>query len=203
MFVKTPSFIPRFFPSLVWKKETTNKELWVTFDDGPDPKVTPWILDILKQEDVKATFFLVGEQVEKFPTLVTAIKEQGHIIANHSYHHLNGYLTSSKEYINDIERCQKLMPENKLFRPPFGKITHQQIKQLKNRYTIVLWDILSWDFKKTITSKRIKDNVVNNAEAGSVIVFHNNAKSYEKLAPILQETIVSLKEKGFCFSTTW
>ena len=99
MFVTTPKFIQALFPSLIWRKKTSNKEIWLTFDDGPDPEVTPWILNVLKQEDVKATFFLVGEQIEEFPDLVGTIINEGHIIANHSYSHLNGWFCNKEKYL--------------------------------------------------------------------------------------------------------
>ena len=203
MFSTTPKFIQALFPSLVWRKETKNKEIWLTFDDGPDPEITPWILTVLKKEKVKATFFLVGQQIEEFPELVGAILKEGHIIANHSYSHKNGWLTAKEKYIADVEKCQELMPKNKLFRPPYGKITKAQIELLKDYYKIILWDVLSWDFQQNTSPKRVQANILKNTKEGSIIVLHNNQKSYKNLRPILEETIQILKEKGFRFSTTW
>ena len=203
MFVTTPKFIQALFPSLVWRKETKDKEIWLTFDDGPNPKVTPWILSVLKKENVKATFFLVGQQIEKFPEIVGAIIKDGHTIANHSYSHKNGWLTSKEKYLEDIEKCQVLIPNNKLFRPPYGKITKAQISTLKERYKIILWDVLSYDFKYNISSERVKENIIKNTTAGSIIVMHNSQKSFKNLKPILQRTIQLLKLKGYNFSTTW
>jgi peptidoglycan-N-acetylglucosamine deacetylase len=203
LFVTTPKFIQALFPSLIWRKETNNKEIWLTFDDGPDPEVTPWILNVLKQEDVKATFFLVGEQIEEFPDLVVAIINEGHIIANHSYSHLNGWLCNKEKYLSDVEKCQELMPENQLFRPPYGKITKAQIKLLKEKYKIILWDVLSWDFQQNTSPQRVQENILRNTKEGSIIVLHNNQKSYKNLTSILEETIQELKKRGFNFSTTW
>lgn len=203
MFVTTPKFIQALFPSLVWRKETNNKEIWLTFDDGPDPKITPWILSVLKKEKVSATFFLVGQQIEEFPELVGAIIKEGHTIANHSYSHENGWLCAKEKYIADIEKCQELMPNNQLFRPPYGKITKAQISLLKEQYKIILWDVLSWDFHQNTSPKRVQENILKNTTAGSIIVLHNNQKSYKNLQPILEETIQILKKKGFKFSTTW
>ena len=202
MFVQ-PKFIQALFPSLIWRKETKNKEVWLTFDDGPFPEVTPWILAILKQENIKATFFLVGEQIEQYPKLVADIINGGHRTANHSYSHKNGWLCTEKKYIADVEKCQQLMPENNLFRPPYGKITKAQISALKIKYKIILWDILCWDFLQKITPEKIKKNILNNTKAGSIIVLHNNQRSFKNLQPILAETIQILKEKGFSFSVTW
>ena len=203
MFATTPKFIQALFPSLVWRKETKNKEIWLTFDDGPDPEITPWILSVLKEEEIKATFFLVGQQIEEFPELVGAIINDGHLIANHSYSHWNGWLTSKEKYLKDIETCQELMPNNKLFRPPYGKITKAQIALLKDKYKIILWDVLSWDFQQNTSPKRVQENILKNTKSGSIIVMHNNQKSYKNMQPILEETIQILKKKGFRFSVTW
>ena len=203
MFVKPPLLVRLFYPTLLWKKQTDAKKLWLTFDDGPQPEVTPWILAVLKEVGIKATFFLVGEQMEKFPELVNAIKEDGHLIANHSYSHKNGWFTANKTYLQDVEKCQKLMPMNRLFRPPYGKLSYGQIRKLKGQYKLILWDVLSMDFNQNTTADKVKNNVLKNAEKGSVIVFHNNKKSCENLRPILKETIAELKNKGFSFSTTW
>lgn len=203
MFVTTPKFIQALFPSLVWRKETLDKEIWLTFDDGPTPEVTPWILSVLKKENVKATFFLVGQQIEEFPELVGSIIKGGHTIANHSYSHKNGWLTNKEKYLEDIENCQALMPNNKLFRPPYGKVTKVQIAVLKEKYKIILWDVLSYDFKQNNSPKRVQENIIQNTTAGSIIVMHNNLMSFKNLEPILEKTIQQLKAKGYNFSTTW
>jgi peptidoglycan/xylan/chitin deacetylase (PgdA/CDA1 family) len=203
LFVTTPKFIQALFPSLVWRKETLDKEIWLTFDDGPTPEVTPWILSILKKENVKATFFLVGQQIEEFPELVGTIIKDGHTIANHSYSHKNGWLTNKEKYLEDIENCQVLIPNNKLFRPPYGKITKAQIAALKGRYKIILWDVLSYDFKQSTSPKKVQENIIQNTTSGSIIVMHNNQMSFKNLEPILGKTIQQLKAKGYNFSTTW
>ena len=203
MFVTTPKFIQALFPSLVWRKETLDKEIWLTFDDGPTPEVTPWILSVLKKENVKATFFLVGQQIEEFPELVGAIIKEGHAIANHSYSHKNGWLTNKEKYLEDIDNCQELMPNNKLFRPPYGKITKAQIAVLKEKYKIILWDVLSYDFKQNTSPKKVQENIIRNTTSGSIIVMHNNLMSFKNLEPILEKTIQQLKTKGYNFSTTW
>ena len=203
MFVTTPKFIQALFPSLVWRKETLNEEIWLTFDDGPTNNVTPWILSVLKKENVKATFFLVGQQIEEFPELVNAIITEGHTIANHSYSHQNGWFTNKKKYLQNIENCQALMPNNKLFRPPYGKITKGQIAVLKKKYKIILWDVLCYDFHQHRKPKRVQENIIKNTKAGSIIVMHNNLKSFKNLEPILAKTIQQLKAKGYKFSATW
>jgi len=203
LFVTTPKFIQALFPSLVWRKETLDNEIWLTFDDGPTPEVTPWILSILKKENVKATFFLVGQQIEEFPELVGAIIKDGHTIANHSYSHKNGWLTNKEKYLEDIDNCQELMPNNKLFRPPYGKITKAQIAVLKEKYKIILWDVLSYDFNQNTSPKKVQENIIQNTISGSIIVMHNNQMSFKNLEPTLEKIIQQLKAKGYNFSTTW
>ena len=203
MFVKIPKFIQILFPSIIWRKKNYQNNIWLTFDDGPTPKVTTFILNTLKEEKVKATFFLVGEQIEQQPDLYNKIISDGHVIANHSYSHINSWKYNTVDYLNDIEKCQKLMPKNKLFRPPYGKISALQIRRLKKKYRIILWDVLSWDFSLSIAPNKVKKNVMKNTTQGSIIVFHNNQKSFQNLTSTLKETIQELKQKGFSFSTTW
>ncbi len=203
MFVKIPKFIQILFPSIIWRQKNYQNNIWLTFDDGPTPKVTPFILNTLKEENVKATFFLVGEQIERQPDLYNQIISDGHVIANHSYSHINSWKSNNLDYLNDIEKCQQLMPKNKLFRPPYGKISALQVRRLKKKYKIILWDVLSWDFSLSIAPSKVKRNVMENTKQGSIIVFHNNQKSFQNLTSILKETIQELKQKGFSFSTTW
>ena len=203
MFVKPSIFIRKIFPSLIWKKKNIHNKIWLTFDDGPCPIATPIILKILNEEGIKATFFLIGQQIQKYPKLFHEIIAHGHIVGNHSYSHKNGWLSSNSTYFNDIETCQKLMPNNKLFRPPYGKISPLQIKYLKNKYKLILWDVLSWDFLLNNTPKKIKENVLKNTTTGSIIVLHNNKKSAKNIKLVLKEIIVELKQEKFLFSTTW
>ena len=119
------------------------------------------------------------------------------------YSHKNGWLTNKEKYLEYIENCQVLMPNNKLFRPPYGKITKAQITSLKEKYKIILWDVLSYDFKQSTNSKKIQENIIQNTTSGSIIVMHNNQKSFKNLQPILEKTIQELKAKGYNFSTTW
>ena len=157
----------------------------------------------LKKENIQSTFFLVGKNVEKYPKLVKQIIKNGHEIGNHSYSHKNGWLCNNKAYLDDIEKCQQLIPENKLFRPPYGKITSRQIAALKSKYKIILWDILPGDFQTKKNPDKIKKTILKKTKSGSIIVLHNNNKSFMNLKPILTETIQSLKKRGFSFSTTW
>lgn len=192
-----------FFPALTFRKETSDKFIWLTFDDGPDPIVTPFILDILQKEKIKATFFLIGEKIKKYPKLYQNIIDSGHIIGNHSYSHKNGWLCKNKEYFYDIEKCQTFMPHNTLFRPPYGKISPSQIKQIKKKYKIILWDVLSWDFSSNINANKVYKNVILSCKKGSIIVFHNQSNAFNNLECVLSKTIKELKRSGFKFSIAW
>lgn len=201
MFIKPLAFFRFFYPSLIWKKQAV-KKVWLTFDDGPTPEVTEHILSVLKSEKILATFFLVGKDISKNLPLYEKIKTDGHTVGNHTNSHLNGWKTSTKKYIQDIEKCQKLMENNILFRPPYGKITSRQIFKLKKKYKLILWDILSYDFKEKNPHK-LKSNVLNNISDGSIIVFHNNLKSYILLKETLKDIIIELKKLGYSFSSSW
>ena len=213
MFTKIPNFIQRVFPNIIWKKITDEKKIWLTFDDGPEKEVTEFILETLKKLNIKASFFLIGKNIQEFPELTKEIIKKGHIIGNHSFSHLNGFKSKNEEYIYDIELGQKLINEKlvemgitnkiKIFRPPFGRILPRQIKGLKETYKIVMWDVFSWDFKKNISPEKIYNNVIDNVVEGSILVFHNNKKSLNNLKLTLEDILVKLKEKGFVFSTTW
>ena len=203
MFIKVPKFVQRIFPSITWRKKNTKNNVWLTFDDGPTPEVTPFILNTLRKMDIKATFFLVGEQIDRYPELFNQIINDGHRVANHTYSHINSWKSKSSVYLNDIEKCQKFMPGNNLFRPPYGRITPSQIMRLKKKYQIILWDVLSWDFSLSISSKKVKQNVLKNTTEGSIIVFHNNEKSFNTLKKILEKTLIELKQKKISFSITW
>ena len=203
MFVKTPiALVEILFPSLIWKNKTNEKKIWLTFDDGPDEIVTDFLLSVLRKLKIKATFFLIGKQVKQYPVITKKILDANHYIGNHSYSHIDGFLTSKKEYISDIDRASYLI-DSKIFRPPYGKIRPIQLRHLRKKYKIIMWDILSWDFKKNISSDKLYKNVINNVENGSIIVFHNNMKSYKNLKQNLEKILLKLQKEGYSFSTTW
>ncbi len=202
MFVKTPSIAKYLYPSLVWKKNTDQKKIWITFDDGPDEKVTPFLVNLLGKFNIKATFFIIGNQAKKHPELVKLIINNGHKVGNHSFSHPSGYSTKNNKYLQDVEQAKKYI-DSDIFRPPYGKITPFQIKNLKKDFKIIMWDIISWDFKENISSNKIFRNVMDNVESGSIILFHNNLKSYKNLKKSLEIILEKLKEQEYQFSTTW
>ncbi len=198
-FVKTPLLLQRFFSGFIWEIKNDNKEVFLTFDDGPIPVVTEFILDILKRQQVKATFFCVGENVQKHQAIYNRILQEGHQTGNHTFNHLNGWKTPLKKYTENVLKTQNFV-NGKLFRPPYGKITSKQTKLLRqNGFKIVMWTVLSGDFDKNKSSETCFNNVINNTDSGSILVFHDNQKSKDKLELILEKTIVALKQKGFRF----
>jgi len=197
--VKTPKFVELLFPSLVWKKENAEKEIYLTFDDGPTPEFTYWILNLLSILNIKATFFCLGKSSKKHPKIIDAILNNGHQIGNHTYSHKNGFLSSSKTYLQDIRKCEKILPNTDLFRPPFGKIYPWQIRKIKEKYKIIMWDVLSYDFTENISKKQLKKNILRNTESGSIIVFHDNKKSEKILKENLEEILKTLLKRGFKF----
>lgn len=198
-FVKTPNFIKRVFPNLIWDIPNNKKEIYLSFDDSPTPEFTYWILNLLSSLNIKATFFCAGEASERYPKIIDRIINEGHKIGNHTYSHLNGCYYKVESYISDIERCRKVLYETHLFRPPYGKIYPWQISKIQEKYKIIMWDILSYDFKKNINSTKLKSNVLNNVKSGSIIVFHDNKNSEEILKENLKDILLKLQEKGFVF----
>jgi peptidoglycan/xylan/chitin deacetylase (PgdA/CDA1 family) len=181
--VKTPRILSSLFHSCIWDFKSTSKNYFLTFDDGPHPEVTPFVLDQLKKYNAKATFFLIGKNMIAYPEIVKRILDEGHRIGNHTQHHANGWKTETQDYINQISETQALMNSN-LFRPPYGRITRGQINAIKSEWPdmkIIMWDILSGDFDLGISSKDCLKNSIRGIEPGSIIVFHDSSKASNHL----------------------
>ena len=200
--VKTPKFVHRLFPKRVWSFPNSKNSVYLTFDDGPIPIVTPWVIEVLKQYKAKATFFCIGDNVTKHANVFQQIIKEGHSIGNHTYHHLNGWSTKTKDYINNCEKCENRLnrfqdcksTSNPLFRPPFGKLTLKQSKTLQEKgFHIIMWDVLSADFDPKISNKKCLENVLKNIQPGSIVVFHDSLKSYDKLRYVLPKVLDFLK----------
>jgi peptidoglycan/xylan/chitin deacetylase (PgdA/CDA1 family) len=187
-----------FFPSLTWRIPTKDHVIYLTFDDGPIPEITPWVLEQLKLYNAKATFFCIGDNVRKHPDVMKAVIDAGHSIGNHTMHHLNGFLTLNKNYFKDIEACREFVT-SKLFRPPYGKIRLSQIKKLKNNFRIIMWDVLSKDYDISLTGAQCFQRVKNNSGPGSIIVFHDSLKAENRLRFVLPATLKYFSEKGYTF----
>lgn len=196
--VKTPQIIQNLFPNFTWKIPTNEKVLYLTFDDGPVPAVTPWVLEQLKKYDAKATFFCVGDNVRKYPDVFKQVLSQGHAVGNHTFNHLNGWTTENIPYFHNVRHCANRM-NSVLFRPPYGRLKPKQAQFLQRHYRIVMWDVLSGDFDPKISTGQCLANVVDNAEPGSIIVFHDSVKAEDKLREVLPQVLEHFTAKGYHF----
>jgi peptidoglycan-N-acetylglucosamine deacetylase len=194
--VKTPSLVKSVFAGYVWDIPTKERVVYLTFDDGPIPGLTPWVLDVLSQYGCTATFFCVGENVKNNPEIFQRILDEGHSVGNHTYNHLNGWFVDEDEYLDNIALCDDYM-DTILFRPPYGKLKPSQTIAIKNQKNIVMWDILSGDFDQTISQEKCLTNVLNNYNEGSIIVFHDNIKAEVNLKYALPLFLEHLKSNGF------
>lgn len=226
--VKSPLLLKWYYPALTWNKSRSEKIVYLTFDDGPIPNVTDFVLNTLKSFDVKATFFCIGDNIQKHPEIFERLKNEGHAVGNHTFNHLKGWKTDDNTYLENFEKCQRLTQTN-LFRPPYGRIKKSQIKKLVTSYElsvassqltvtgsqlpintsrienrqleIIMWDVLSGDFDIKLSPEKCYQNVVKNTGNGSIIVFHDSLKAFDRLAYALPKTIQYLSEKGYRFGT--
>jgi len=184
--------------NIIWKIPTQENEIFLTFDDGPNPDTTEFILDCLNKNEVKATFFCIGKNVERYPKLFELIVNQGHAIGNHTYSHLKGWKCSTKEYIDDITLASDYISST-LFRPPYGQISIYQAKKLQKIYKIIFWTVLSWDFKKNLNPDKCLENTILKTKKGNIIVFHDSVKTFPKVQYVLPLYISKIKDLGFNF----
>ena len=196
--IKTPNFIKKLFPNYFWNINTSEKVLYLTFDDGPIPEVTPKILDILAQYNAKATFFCVGANVKKHSDIFQMVVDNGHTLGNHTFTHKDGWQTDRISYFHDVRHCARMVNSD-LFRPPYGRLKMKQTQFLQRHYKIVMWDVLSGDFDPTISSEKCYKNVINNATNGSIVVFHDSLKAEEKVLDVLPKVLAYYSKMGFRF----
>ncbi|MFT4575754.1 MAG: peptidoglycan/xylan/chitin deacetylase (PgdA/CDA1 family) [Polaribacter sp.] len=198
---KTPCIIQSLLKNYTWRFFTKKKEIYLTFDDGPTPEITDWVLDTLKEYNAKATFFCIGKNVVEEPEIYTRILAENHQIGNHTHNHKNGSKTDIKPYINNILEAEKQLENpSKLFRPPYGRIKRKQAQKIKSLgYTIIMWDVLSADFDTTIRKEKCLQNVLKNTKNGSIIVFHDSIKAAKNLQYTLPKVLEHFSKKGYLF----
>ena len=198
---KTPKWLGSIFPDILWNINTEAKEIYLTFDDGPVPDVTPWVLEQLDQYNAKATFFMVGGNIEKHYSLLKEVKDRKHTIGNHTFNHLNGWSTDSQTYIENITKTEKLLGINssRLFRPPHGRLIWSQYQNIKKSFKIVMWDVLSGDFNRSLSPEKCLNNSIRATVPGSVVVFHDSSKTIDKLKYVLPRYLEYFNALNFKF----
>ena len=205
--IKTNRFVKKLFGSYVWDIPNTENKIYLTFDDGPTPEITEWVLQELEKYNAKATFFCIGNNIEKYPEIFKKVINQGHSIGNHTFDHLNGWKTSTVEYLKNTFICEEQILESKIynlqskiFRPPYGKIKSSQANKLRQLgYKIIMWDVLSADFDASISKEKCLENATKSVTSGSIIVFHDSVKAFSHLEFTLPKALKYFKEKGFIF----
>ena len=199
MFFEQPPHVLRLIWKGTWRrKQVGTKVVYLTFDDAPSPTTTPKLLDILDKNNIKATFFCVGDNVRKYPDLFEDIKRRGHRVGNHSMHHLKGFCTDYDSYIQDVELADRVI-QSTLLRPPYGRITLKQLRTLSKKYEIVMWDVITRDYNNKLTPEEVYSIVKRYTRNGSIIVFHDSEKAAHNMFGALQPSILFLKEKGYSF----
>ncbi len=206
--VKTPKIIKKMFPNYVWDITTKRDVIYLTFDDGPTPEITKWVLNTLNAYNAKATFFCIGNNIEKHPDIFQNIIKEGHAIGNHTHNHIKGWKTSSENYLNNVLKAQAVINPHitdsnvKFFRPPYGKISKKQGRKLRDlNYNIIMWDILSFDWDKNTSGEKCLNNVIRKTSNGSIIVFHDSVKAAKNLKYVLPKVLTYFTEKGYTFES--
>jgi len=194
--VRPPALYRAWFKNHLWR--VPNDCIYLTFDDGPDPEATPFVLKTLRDLDIKATFFCLGKNVEANPELFRAILSDGHTVGNHSYSHPDGWFSDNKKYLDDVLLASQFIHSD-LFRPPYGRITKSLSGALEKKFKIVMWDLMSFDFDHSISPELCFKKIIRNVRPGSVIVFHDSTKAFKNLSRVLPQTITYLKDNGFRF----
>ncbi len=198
MLIEQPPLLYRLlFPEAVWRiKYRGRKVAYITFDDGPIPEVTPWVLDTLDRYGIKATFFMVGDNVRRNPQLRDEVRRRGHTIGNHTMHHLQGFRSKSIRYMRDITEADGLI-ESPLFRPPHGLMRWEQARVIKNHYNIIMYDLVTRDYSKKLSPDQVFANVRRYARNGSIIVFHDSLKAERNMRAVLPRAIEWLQSEGY------
>ncbi len=198
LLASVPKIISRTFPSFIWHIPVIEKKIYLTFDDGPIPETTPWLLDLLEAYQAKATFFCVGDNVRKYPHLYHRILDQGHSVGNHTYNHLTGWKTSVEDYVENINKAKDFI-DSDLFRPPHGLIKNAQFQIIRDEFKIVMWDVLSMDYDQKVHPEQCLRNVTSHVKPGSIVVFHDSLKARRNLVYALPKTLETLKNLDYKF----
>jgi peptidoglycan/xylan/chitin deacetylase (PgdA/CDA1 family) len=203
IWVKTNWIVKSIFSKYLWSIPNNEKKVFLTFDDGPTPEITEWVLAELKKHNAKATFFCIGDNIKKHPEIFQKVLAGNHSVGNHTFNHLKGWKTSTDDYVTNAKLCQSQftihnLPFINLFRPPYGKIKFSQSRRLRKLgYNIIMWDVISFDFNQSISKEKCLENVLKNVQSGSIVVFHDSKKAWQNLEYVLPKTLEFLNRKGF------
>ncbi|MDP4238593.1 MAG: polysaccharide deacetylase family protein [Bacteroidota bacterium] len=198
MNVQFPDLLRPLLGRLLWRKNPSSKVIYLTFDDGPVPEVTPLVLDILDEYNLKATFFCVGDNVEKHPDIYNEILRRGHKTGNHTFNHLKGTSVSTDEYVANVQKASERI-DSQLFRPPYGLIKYRQRKALREKYQLVMWDLITHDYNKNLSPETILKNIKRYSRNGSLVVFHDSIKAERNMLAVLPLAIEYWNSKGYRF----
>ncbi len=202
--MKVPARIPRIvkwaYPECIWHIPNEENAIYLTFDDGPTPEITEWVMEQLAMYNAKATFFLIGNNVEKHPEIYQKLVSAGHSIGNHCYNHEKGWTTRNEDYFRSVAQTNYLI-QSPLFRPPYGRIKKSQVKELSLHYKIIMWDVLSHDYDQRLSPEACTENVLRNVRPGSIIVFHDSVKAWPNLKESLPGVLSALHGKGYAFKS--
>ncbi len=198
---KTPAWIQKIYPSLTWHRRPSENEIYLTFDDGPIPGLTPEILKILDSFNAKATFFCVGDNVRKHPEIYNQVLSGGHAVGNHTMHHIDGWKHPDEVYFEDVEMCRESMESqghgSRLFRPPYGKIRRKQLRKIRDEYEIIMWDVLSGDFDQALSPEECYQNTIAHTVPGSIVVFHDNLKASARVLYALPRFLEEMNKRNW------
>jgi len=196
--VRLPGFFTSLFKDAIWRFKEAGQTVYLTFDDGPIPEVTPWVLDLLEKEEIKATFFCVGENVQKYPEVYQQILDHGHSVGNHTFNHLQGYKLVDQDYFTNIEKAGNYIKSD-LFRPPHGLLKVSQYNYLKKKYRMIMWDLITCDYDSRLKPEEVLKNVTDYIRSGSILTFHDSEKAKNNLMNALPPAIKWIKEQGYRF----
>lgn len=203
MIIEQPArFLRWLYPHALWRMDTSEKSVYLTFDDGPIPEATPFILDVLDQLGIRATFFMVGDNARKYPHLLEEVRQRGHRIGNHTYNHIGGLRWTSWKYLANVKKAEEILHSNQLFRPPHGWMKLMQYRTMRYcGWRVVMWDVVTRDYSNRLTAQDVLDNVKRYTRNGSIITFHDSIKSIDKLKSILPQALQWLVDQGYEFRT--
>lgn len=198
MSIQVPDVLRPLLGKLTWRRDSSSKVIYITFDDGPVPEVTPLVLDLLDKHNIKATFFCVGDNVRKHPEVYAEVLRRGHKTGNHTFNHIKGFSFSEEEYVANVKKAAEYI-DSELFRPPYGRIKRSQLKRLQSKYEIIMWDLITYDYDRKLSKESILRNVKHYSRNGSIIVFHDSIKAKDNMLAVLPMAIEYWNSQGYTY----